>query len=196
MREATSVARLYTRYGDKEDLAKPFARSGPGASASVTALSPYGDRITSALLRGDDQEAAALYTQAIEVAKRIGKLNPEASVKSLVINRLPISRAFKSTPSAADYSQLLSRMSAGDRARVERFNATATVGLAKLGITTEKIRPLAPVRTAGGTRGRTARNRSGFRTSRIRRVRLGGSRSRSRLGTRRRRNGLVRSASN
>lgn len=194
MREATSVARLYTRYGDKEDLAKPFARSGPGASASVTALSPYGDRITSALLRGDDQEATALYTRAIEVAKQVGKPNPEQSVKSLIINRLPISRAFKSTPSASDYSRLLSRMSPNDRTRVERFNATAEQGLAKLGITTEKIRPLAAKPTAGSTRGRTARSRSGYRTSRVRRVRLGGSRNRSRLGTRRRRNSLVRQA--
>lgn len=191
LRPAIDATRLISRYADKEDLARPFARGGPGASVNVSPLSPFGDKIISAIGRGDDAEAERLYSQAVETARRLGKPNPEASVKQLVVNRLPISRALKSTPSAAEYSRILSRMSPDQRGRVEAFTTRAEQGLARLSIETGKLRPLPPVRTTGATRGRTARSRYS-RTSRIRRVRLGGSRSRSRLGTRRRRNSLVR----
>lgn len=135
--EALNASRLYRRYGDLDLIRR--STGGPGASATATRLTPYGDRILNALAQGDNESAEALKAEAVKVATSLGKPDPERSVEQSIVSRLPHRRAFKETPNAAQMARVMAKMSSSERAQVTQLNDTLKTGLDRMGIKTDFV---------------------------------------------------------
>ncbi len=125
--EALNARRLLTRYGPQELLAEPMR----GPTRTATELTPYGERLLNAAMRGDDAGFMQIYGEAVEVARKMGKSKPEESVAQAFTSRNPYSRAFKSRLTEEQKEEVLTRMNPSERALMqgveEKFQHAASL---------------------------------------------------------------------
>lgn len=130
--ERSNMLNLMKRFGPG-DITRPrdnFRASNPNLSE----LSPYGPRLVNAAFAGSDREIRDTFKEAVAVARKIGREDPERSAAQLFINANPTLIAFKQTPTRAQYERMLRNM---DDAQRKQFNeskrkldrASAVLGL-------------------------------------------------------------------
>lgn len=118
--EALNARRLMTRHGPME-LVKDY--SGSSTSGTANELSPYGERMLNAAMRGDDQGFLATYREGVGVARRMGRSNPEKLLTQMFSARNPYDRAFKQKLTPEQREDFLAKLSPADRDLVERVEA-------------------------------------------------------------------------
>jgi hypothetical protein len=117
MREISNVAALATRHGPTE-LLRP---SGSGNAGGVMAnqLTPYADRMVNAATGGDMATFREVYEKAVQVARDMGRTDPEKVVAQMFRSRNPYSRALKAEMTTDQRTAFLASLSDSERARVE-----------------------------------------------------------------------------
>lgn len=193
VQDALNARRLLSRHGDPDMLRPRYTGAGP-----ATPLTPFGQQMLNAAMKGDDVEFQQAYDAAVGQARAMGKQNPEAVVQAIFSAQNPYSRAFKQKLTHEQRSELLAKLDPRERAIVERAEQQFSRAGAMIGAepTFEK-QPSRGGGTLGGTfalrrsrsirRGRAARPRRGRRASLSR-----GRRGRRRSGLRRVSRGLRR----
>lgn len=129
--EALNVRRMLTRYGEV-DLLKPKTGAMTG---TLSELTPYGPKMLNAAMHEDMGEFRAIYAEAVEVATRLGKENPEQTVKNMFLGMNPYDRAFKRKLTPEQYQALMSRMSDRERAEVQEVERKFEAAAAEIGAT-------------------------------------------------------------
>lgn len=131
LREINNVAALATRHGPTE-LLRP---SGAGSSGGVMAneLTPYGDKMVNAAATGNMTEFQAVYEEAVQVARDMGRPDPEKAVAQMFKSRNPYSRALKAEMTPAQREEFLSSLSPDERARVEKVEGNLTAAAESIG---------------------------------------------------------------
>lgn len=114
--ELNNTANVLRRYGPGESM-KPM-RSDSGSVAND--LTPYADRMANAAMAGDDGELEKIYGEAVEVARSLGRDNPERVVREMFRSRNPYDRVFKSKLTDAQRQKILESASPEERAMVEQ----------------------------------------------------------------------------
>lgn len=136
--ELKNAERLLQRTMDDEMVKK----GGSYSASHVSELTPYGDKIVNAMMRGDLVEAQKIKAEAVEVAKELGKSNPEKSVEQMIESRNPINRAFAVKPTEAQLEETINRLGAADqeqvRAVLQRFQQSANALGASANLTKEQ----------------------------------------------------------
>lgn len=142
--ELTSANNLLRRYGDPELIKSMGSPSGVNA----TPLSPYGDRLANAAIKGDLGELQTVFNETVEVARAMGRDNPERVAMQMLESRNPIQSVFKTKPTDEQMAATLARMSAGERAAVESVQAKYSAAIESLG--GKPVQFTAQPRPAGG----------------------------------------------
>jgi hypothetical protein len=115
--EALNARRLMQRSGP-QDMLKEQGVKGAGAG-KVTELTPYGERMLNAALRGDMDEFSAVYAEGVAKARELGRPDPEKLMAQMFSARNPYDRAFKSKLTAEQHQAFLDKLEPGERAMVE-----------------------------------------------------------------------------
>jgi len=115
--EALSARRLMTRFGPQDLLREKVG--GGGMSRLATPLTPYADRMLNAAMQEDWPEFNAQYAEAVEVARELGRDEPEETVQDAFLGRNPYSRAFRQKLSQSQRSAFMGKLGADQRALVE-----------------------------------------------------------------------------
>lgn len=127
--EAKNDTRLLQRNAD-EDLIRKF---GGGSGANVTRITPYGNRILNAIMKGDLPEALRLKAEAIEVGRKMGLSNPERTVEQMIEARNPITVAYRAKPTEQQLQKVFSGLSSAEAAYLREGLAKYQAGARALG---------------------------------------------------------------
>lgn len=114
--ELNNTASILRRYGPQDSLKSVRG----GSSSESTELTPYADRMANAAMAGDDGELEKIYGEAVEVARSLGRDNPERVVREMFRSRNPYDRVFKSKLTDAQRQKILESASPEERALVEQ----------------------------------------------------------------------------
>lgn len=174
IQDALNARRLLTRFGDPDLLRPRYQGAQP-----ATPLTPYGQRLMNAAMKGDDADFTSIYQEAVAKAREMGKPNPEQAVRQAFLAANPYDRAFKQKLSPEQREELLGKMDSRERSIVENAEEKFSHAASLIGASpTFERTPSqgAGTRTAGGSplrpsrfaRGSTARVSAG----RLRRPRL------------------------
>lgn len=194
--EANNAAALLRRYGPMDDMRTTGTKGG---GTTATELSPYGDRMINAAMEGNTDKLQEIYNEAVDVARGLGKANPERVVTEIFRARNPYDRVFKRKITDDERQKILDAATPAERAMLEeverKFSSAASLLGASANFTSEQSSaarsgsgmsaamgailgaPRGRSRRTRVTSGRvrTRRPRSGFRTrrasTRFRRVR-------------------------
>lgn len=177
--------RLIQTYGPK-DLVRDTGGSGR-LNISYTPMSPLMDRMINAAGNGDFKQLQALNLQAIEMAKKLGKANPEGYVKQLYASRDPYKGALKLSLTEEQRAEMLRQMPEEYRAEFLESEQRFYQGYAAIGGTprmsvpsvelSDSYRPAAQAPSAAGVAlpiggGVSSRPQLGAPAGSSRRVRL------------------------
>jgi hypothetical protein len=136
-RELSNVVALARRHGETE-LLRP-ADAGRSGGIQATPLSPYADRMVSAALQGNTAELQRVYAEAVEVARDLGKEDPEQAVRQMFEGRNPYNRVFRSRPTDAQRASMLASMTPAERAAVESVEERFASGARAIGGSTRFV---------------------------------------------------------
>jgi hypothetical protein len=111
------VVALLRRNGP-QDIIKP---AGGGTSGpNFTELSPFGQRMENAAINEDYPKVQAIFQEAVEKARELGKDNPERLVRQMFQARNPFTRGLTTKMSNQQYTDFLNKLGPAERAKVER----------------------------------------------------------------------------
>lgn len=153
IQDSLNARRLMTRYGDPDMLRPKYAGAQP-----ATPLTPYGQKLMDAAMRGDDAEFQSVYQEAVAKAREIGKANPEQAVRQIFMAANPYDRAFKQKLSPEQREEMLSKMDPRERGIVERAEQRFSHAGSLIGA--EPTFERTPSRGGASTGGRLALGRS------------------------------------
>lgn len=154
--ESNNAAALLRRYGPMDDMR---AAMGKGGGQTANELSPYGDRMINAAMEGKTGELQQIYAEAVEVARKMGKANPERVVTEIFRSRNPYDRVFKRKITDQERQTILNAATPGERALLEeverKFSSAASLLGASSNFTSEQA-SAARSSGGGGTAGMSA----------------------------------------
>lgn len=128
--EANNAAALLRRYGPMDDMR---TTGGKGGGQTANELSPYGDRMINAAMEGKTDELQSIYAEAVEVARKLGKANPERVVTEIYRSRNPYDRVFKRKITEDERQKILNAASPSERAILEEAERKFAAGAALIG---------------------------------------------------------------
>lgn len=127
-RESSNVIALMRRHGQTELLR---VTGEPPAGVNYNELSPYGPALENAAMRGDLREFRQIFNEAVQVARKAGRDEPERVVRQLFSHRNPYDRAFKQKLTEGQRRDFLAKLSEGERAQVldmeQKFRRAADI---------------------------------------------------------------------
>ena len=112
--EVYNVRRLMTRKGE-EDLLLPRNRLG---SWTANELTPFGNRMVNAAMNEEWAEFLQLNKEAVAVAKKLKKENPQQSVAQSFSSRSPYRRSFAEKLTPDQRKKFLDKLSDSEREKV------------------------------------------------------------------------------
>lgn len=116
-RDVANVAALVSRNGPTE-LLRPSG-AGNAGGVMVNELTPYADKMVNAAAGGNMPEFQKVYEEAVQVARNLGRPDPEKVVAQMFKSRNPYSRALKSEMTPDQREAFLNSLAPDERARVE-----------------------------------------------------------------------------
>lgn len=106
--ERSNFLNLMKRFGPT-DLKRP-RESFRAANPNLTELSPYGPRMYNDAFNGQDEQLRQTFREAIDVAKKLGRKDPEKTVAQIFHNANPTLIAFTQMPTKAQYDEMVKSM--------------------------------------------------------------------------------------
>lgn len=161
-RAVANVAALARRHGPVE-LLRPSA-TGSSGGVMANELTPYADRMVNAAAVGNLGGFRQIYEEAVQVARDIGRENPEGAVAQMFRSRNPYSRALKAEMTPAQRAAFLSNLSPTERTRVESVERNLEQAGQQIGARMSFVSG-GEVRTAGSPSSSRVPSGSGFGSS-------------------------------
>lgn len=129
--EVNNAGVLLQRYAPEEILRPPSG--GSGFASGITPLSPYSRALVDAAMNGDWVLFDQTYAEAVEVARGMGRPEPERLVQQLYESRNPSRLAFRTAPTAEQINNIMDKMSDGERVRFQDTMARFAMGSRRMG---------------------------------------------------------------
>lgn len=129
-REANNLVALAKRFGPEDLVRKP----GGGVDANYSELSPYTRLLQNYAMNGDKEKLQSTFNEAVEVARKLGKANPEQFVAQMYASKNPITTAFSNKLTPEQHAQMLSQMNDSQRADFTKGEMALQQGAQWLGI--------------------------------------------------------------
>lgn len=176
--EASNARRLMRRSGPQE-LLKDFG-TGSFSAGNITPLTPYGEKMISAAMRGDDAGFMQAYNEAVAKATELGKADPEKLVKQMFASRNPYDRVFSHKLTPEQRETFLGKLSSDERAQVEAVETKYSRAAGMIGAPSTFAREPSSQGGAGGS----LPSLGGSYSSALRSSRIGRGMASARLGRR------------
>lgn len=128
-RENINEANLLRRYADP-DTVKPIG----GRNFQVTPLTPYGAKMVNAAVNGDAGKLQQIRDEAVQVARDMGKPDPEKAVEQMFRNQMAETKALKNKQTQEQRDAFLGQLTPGEREIVDRVDSNYSAGAQALGM--------------------------------------------------------------
>jgi len=129
IRENSDQSNLLRRFGPNEMIRPPVDIRG----INVTRLTPYANKMVNAAMQEDWTEFRSLYDEAVQVATRMGRKDPERVVEQMFTSRNPYNVAFKSKLSEEQYDELIAKFTPAQREAIQNVERKFQEGARILG---------------------------------------------------------------
>lgn len=109
LRERGNAIAMLKRFAPKELVRPREQRSG--VNPNLTELSPFGPRMWNAAFNEDRDELMKAYRDAVDVARKLGKKEPEKSAQQMFLSGNPYTSALKERLTPAQRQEMIGKMS-------------------------------------------------------------------------------------